>query len=389
MSSLPQESEHEFGDEKATYPSLVDSLRASEARYRELFENANDLVFTVDFDGTFTSMNRTAEDTTGFSRSELVGSDISVLVPPQYVERVREMMRHKITTRERTRYEIEIVAKDGRHIPIEIGSRLIYENGKAVGIQGIARDVSDRKKAEEQLKRTIAELERSNQELQLFAGVASHDMHAPLRRIAGFGRLLREKKSGQLDEEGREWIDFVVSGAEQMQQLIDDLLAYSRYGASWKPAERVDCKSAVQSAMGNLTDAVSESGAQLKTETLPVVMGDRVALVQLFQNLIENAIKYRSDDPPRIEISASRQDELWLFRIKDNGIGIAREHHERIFDAFRRLHSEDEYGGTGIGLATCKKIVERFGGQIWIESEIGLGAEFLFTLPAATSSQMN
>jgi PAS domain S-box-containing protein len=381
MGTVDEEGKPEPTDSSVAFTALVESLKASEARYRELIENANDLVFTTDFSGKFTSLNRAVEETTGFSRDELVGSDLSVIVPPQHVARVREMMRRKIETHERTRYEIEIVAKDGRHVPVEVHSRLVYENGEPVAIQGIARDISDRKLAEKKLESTVAELERSNQELQQFAGVASHDMHAPIRRIVEFAGLIQARKSGLLDDEGLEWIGHIVTCARQMQQLIDDLLAHSRVGASSKPAKSVECDLVVRNVINNLADAVEESDAELRIGQLPIVMADRVELVQLFQNLIANAIKYRGSLQPIVEVSAERVDNSWQFRVKDNGIGIAAEHHEDIFEAFRRLHSEDEYSGTGIGLATCKKVVERLGGRIWVESTIDQGASFFFTLP--------
>ena len=375
------EGEHESASSNAAFTELVESLRASEARYRELFENANDLVFTVDFEGRFTSANQAAGETTGFSRDELIGADVSVIVPPQHLETVRQMMRRKITTHARTKYEIGIVAKDGHYVPIEVHSRLIYENDEPVAIQGIARDISDRKLAEAQLRNTVAELERSNQELQQFAVAASHDMHAPLRRIVDFGALVQARKASLLDDEGREWLDYIVSCAMQMQQLIDDLLAHSCVSASSKPAERVDCESVLHNAMSNLADAIQESDAELRIGQLPTIMADRLELVRLFQNLIGNAIKYRSDIQPLIEIDAARHGDVWHFRVKDNGIGIAPEHHEWIFEAFRRLHSDEVYAGTGIGLATCKKVVERLGGRIWVESELAQGSEFFFTLP--------
>ncbi len=385
MGTVPEDGKQESTDSHVAIAALVESLSASEARYRELFENANDLVFTLDFTGTFTSVNRAVEEITGFSRDELIGADLSLIVPPQHVERVHEMMRRKIATHERTRYEIEIVAKDGHKVPIEIHSRLVCENGKPVAIQGIARDISERKLVEKQLKDTVSELERSNQELQQFAGVASHDMHAPLRRIVDFAGLVQEKKASSLDLEGREWIGHIVSCARQMQQLIDDLLDHSRVGASNKPAQRVDCEWVVRNVTGNLADAIQESDAELRVGPLPTVMADRVELVRLFQNLIGNAIKYRGTARPLVEVSAERLDDVWQFRVKDNGIGIPEKHHEGVFEAFRRLHTDDEIAGTGIGLATCKKVVERLGGRIWVESAADQGAEFFFTLPISSN----
>ena len=204
------------------------------------------------------------------------------------------------------------------------------------------------------------------------------------RGVVAFGRLIHERKKRLLDDEGREWISYMVSSVVHMQQLIDDLLAHSRVGASSKPAERVDCDSVVRNAMSKLADAIEESDAELRVGQLPTVTANRVELVQLFQNLIDNAIKYRGNTRPLVEISGERQGDVWLFHVKDNGIGIAREYQEKIFEAFRRLHSDDEYEGTGIGLAICKKIVERLGGRIWVESEVGQGTEFLFTLPISS-----
>ena len=383
-SSARSEAEPSPGDSEAAYDLLVESLRASEARYRELFENANDLVYTVDFEGTFTSVNRTTEETTGFARDKLVGADISLLVPPEYVNKVREMIRHKVTTHGRTTYEIEIIAKGGRRIPLEISSRLIYKNEVPVAIQGIARDISERKRAEQELKATVAELERSNTELQQFAAVASHDMDVPLRGMVTLSRLLHENKGAQLDQEGREWLSLVESSAIQMRELIDDLLVHSRVGASQRPPEPVDCNSVVSKAISNTAEPIQDSRAELRVGHLPTVMANPVELVQLFQNLIVNATKYRGDLPLLIQISAENHGDEWQFCVKDNGIGIARKYHEKIFDTFTRLH-RDEYPGTGIGLATCKRIVERLGGRIWVESEVDKGSEFLFRLPSVAT----
>jgi light-regulated signal transduction histidine kinase (bacteriophytochrome) len=206
-------------------------------------------------------------------------------------------------------------------------------------------------------------------------------MHAPLRRIVDFSQLIQERKSDLLDDEGKEWIGFIVSCAVQMQQLIEDLLAHSRVGASSKPAELVQCDSVVRDVTRNLADAIQESDADLRIGQLPAIMANRIELTQLFQNLIGNAIKYRENARPIIEIGADRLGDVWQVHVKDNGIGIAPEYHKAVFETFRRLHCYEEYPGTGIGLATCKKVVERLGGRIWVESKLGAGTEFLFTLP--------
>lgn len=382
------EENRDLGDSEAAYNTLVESLRASEARYRELFENANDLVYTVSFEGTFTSLNRTAEETTGFSRDELIGADISAIVPPEFVDTVRDMMRRKITTHGRTTYDIEILSKDGRRIPLEVSSRLIYENSEPVAIQGIARDISERKRAEQQLQATVAELERSNRELQQFAAVASHDMDAPLRGMVTLSRLLHENKADQLDKEGGEWLSLVASSAAHMRELIDDLLVHSRVGASQRPLELVDCHSVVNQAISNIAESIQESCAELRVGELPEVEANPVELVRLFQNLIDNAMKYRGDAPLLIRITAESHENEWQFRVSDNGIGIAQEHQQGIFNVFTRLHGDDEYPGTGIGLATCKKVVERLDGRIWVESEVDKGSTFVFNLPRANPPEV-
>ena len=231
------------------------------------------------------------------------------------------------------------------------------------------------------LEKAVAELRRSNQELEQFAYVASHDLQEPLRKIASFCNLLETRYGEKLDERGGVYLHYIVDGATRMQALVNDLLLYSRVttrGAEFAPAAMDD---ALQEALANLELAVAESGAQVTYDPLPRVVGDAAQLARVFQNLVGNAIKYRGEAPPRIHVGAAEESGEWVFSVRDNGIGIAPEYAERIFVIFQRLHTREEYGGTGIGLAVCKKIVERHGGRIWVESTAGSGATFRFSLP--------
>ncbi len=242
-------------------------------------------------------------------------------------------------------------------------------------------ELDERRRAEHRMAQYTSDLARSNAELEQFAYVASHDLQEPLRMVASFTQLLAKRYQGKLDQNADEFIGFAVDGANRMQQLINDLLAFSRVGTRGKPPAPTDLTEVLKDAEANLYQAIGESGAVITYDPLPVVSGDLVQLTQLFQNLLANAIKFRSEEAPRIHVSAQAREEDWLLSVKDNGIGIAPEHQERIFAIFQRLHGRGEYPGTGIGLALCKKIVERHGGHIWVESAPGQGSTFYFNIP--------
>jgi signal transduction histidine kinase len=250
---------------------------------------------------------------------------------------------------------------------------------KAVDLQ---RELVQRKRAEEELKEKTEELAHSNKELEQFAYVASHDLQEPLRMVTSYVQLLSRRYKGKLDADADEFIGFAVDGAARMQRLINDLLAYSRVGTRRNPFEPTDCERILQGALQNLKIALEEKRATVIHDPLPTVMADPVQLGQLFQNLVGNAIKFQGDAPPHVHVSANRNGKGWVFSVQDNGIGIAPEHVERIFVIFQRLHSREKFPGTGIGLAVCKKIVERHGGRIWVESEPLKGSTFYFTLHA-------
>lgn len=251
-------------------------------------------------------------------------------------------------------------------------------------------DVTDRKHAEELLRAKSEELQRSNKELEQFAYIASHDLQEPLRTVSSFTQLLAQKARGKLDTDADEYMDFIVDGAKRAQRLINDLLQYSRVGTRGKPFVSVDCNEMLDEALANLHAAITESQAVINREPLPVITGDPTQLPQLFQNLISNAIKFRKPGQiPRIDVTANQTDTDFVFTIADNGIGIAPQFHDRIFAIFQRLHRREEYPGTGIGLAVCKRIVERHGGRLWVESEPDKGSRFIFTVPRHPPTKSN
>ncbi|WP_243688394.1 sensor histidine kinase [Geotalea toluenoxydans] len=256
-------------------------------------------------------------------------------------------------------------------------------SGRVAGILVFSEDITHRKHAEQERERLITELQRSNAELQQFAYVSSHDLQEPIRMVTSYVQLLQKRYQGKLDEKAEMYISFIVEAAHRMSSLINDLLALSRVGRREREFMPVETELVVKEALDNLRVAMEESGARITKDPLPMVMGDPVQLLQLFQNLIGNAIKYRKKEvTPEVQISAERKKNQWLFGIHDNGIGIEPQYHDKIFVIFQRLHQREEYQGTGIGLAICQKIVENHGGMVWVESTPGEGSTFYFTLPA-------
>jgi light-regulated signal transduction histidine kinase (bacteriophytochrome) len=247
-------------------------------------------------------------------------------------------------------------------------------------MSGSIQDVTEHKQVEGTLARRVAELHRSNEELEQFAYVASHDLKEPLRMVASYTRLLAEEYEDLLDEEGKKYIRYATDGAKRMQALIDDLLTYSRVGRAEVPQQHVDLNDVMRDVRVNLVSSFKDTGGVLEVGKLPAVEGNPTLFAQLMQNLVANAIKFHGEAPPQICVSCQKRDDELVITVQDNGIGIAPEHQQRVFQVFQRLHSRSEYEGTGIGLAVCKKIVEQYGGRIWIESELGRGSTFYFTL---------
>jgi signal transduction histidine kinase len=249
-------------------------------------------------------------------------------------------------------------------------------------IESVSTEIAERKQSEEKLRDTLRELARSNAELEQFAYVASHDLQEPLRMVSSFVQLLARRYKGRIDADADEFIAFAVDGASRMQRLINDLLMYSRVGTRGRPFEPTDCNTVLGQALVNLSTTIEESRAVITSDDLPTVMADETQVTQLFQNLVSNAIKFCGEYSAAIHISCEQKNNEWVFSVSDNGIGIDPAYHERIFAIFQRLHGKSEYPGTGIGLAVCKKIVERHGGRMWVESEAGKGSTFYSTIPA-------
>ena len=280
-------------------------------------------------------------------------------------------------------YDIEHrIVVDGQVKWVREKAELEFDkDGNLKGGFGTTQDITEKKQAEKDLQTLMEELKRSNSDLEQFAYAASHDLQEPLRVVAGFVSLLEKKYKEKLDDKAHEYIEYAIDGVKRMQVLIKDLLAYSQVGTKGKTFKPTICSVALEQAIYNLHTAIEESGAEITYDSLPTVSADTSQLTRLFQNLIGNAIKFRGEERLKIHIAAEQKGNEWVFSIRDNGIGIDPKFFDRIFVVFQRLHTREEYEGTGIGLAVCKKIVERHGGHIWVESEQGKGTTFYFTMP--------
>jgi light-regulated signal transduction histidine kinase (bacteriophytochrome) len=254
-------------------------------------------------------------------------------------------------------------------------------NGNIVGTGTMIAEISGQKQTQESLEKLANDLKRSNLELERFASIASHDLKEPLRTITSFATLLSSRYQGKLGNDADDFINFMVDSAERMKRLIDNLLDYAHAGLQLQRDKAIHCNRVVEQTLKNLRLMIQEKKAEITCEPLPTIHADAVQIGQLFQNLIGNAIKYNRSEPPRVHIHCERQGPMWLFSIRDNGIGIETGQTEKIFEIFRRLHGRTDYAGSGVGLAVCKKTVEAHGGKIWVSSKPGEGSTFYFTLP--------
>jgi PAS domain S-box-containing protein len=344
-------------------------------------DHAADPVFWVRPDASFAYANARACVHLGYSQEELLTLTVHD-IDPNFPAEVWPAHWEKLKRQGSATFESQHRAKDGRLVPVEITVNFVAFAGKEYNCAS-ARYISERKQAEQSLQQTADELARSNRELEQFACTASHDLQEPLRMVSGFVELLRREHGERLDAEAQQYIRYAVDGANRMQTLIRDLLAYARVGRQGGALLPTDAGTALKQALANLRASIEETNAEIAHGELPQVRGDGSQLVQLFQNLLSNAIKFHGEAPPKIRVAASRRDDQWVFAVHDNGIGIAPQFQDRIFLIFERLHKRSQYAGTGVGLAICKKIVERHGGRIWVESQPGQGATFCFTLPSA------
>ncbi len=365
-------------------------LAQMEGRYRGLLEAAPDAMVVVNQDSEIVLLNLQAENQFGYHRDELVGQQVKNIIPKGFAERLLaddlRSAEDALAQQIGTGIELTGQRKDGSQFPIEIMLSPL-QNTDGILVTAAIRNITTRKEAETHLLQKMDELKRSNQELEQFAYIASHDLQEPLRMVASYTQLLSKRYKGKLDADADEFIGFATDGAHRMQRMIQDMLAYSRVGSQVKELRKIDSEAALQAALTNLDGAIKQSGAVVTHDPLPGVLADEGQLIQLFQNLIGNGMKYQTPGAiPCLHISAAKNVDKWLFSVRDNGLGIEPQYFEKIFGMFQRLHKRDAYDGTGIGLAICKKIVERHGGTISIESQPGQGSTFRFTLIGSHTS---
>ena len=364
--------------------SVVDitARKRAEARFRAAVESSPNGMLMIDRQGTIVLVNREIERLFGYERDELIGRAIEMLVPQRLRDRHpgyrSNFVQHPQARAMGAGRDLFGLRKDGREVPVEIGLNPL-ETDEGLFVLASVVDITERKHAE-------LELKRSNEELERFAYVASHDLQEPLRMVGSYVQLLGKRYKGKLDADADEFIGYALDGALRMQRLIEDLLAFSRVGTRGVAFAPTDVNGVLDSALASLKLSIDEAGATVTRNGLPTISGDAGQLEHVFLNLISNALKFHGSAPPDIQISAVRRERDWLFSVRDNGIGIDPQYSERIFVIFQRLHGKNDYPGTGIGLAICKKIVERHGGRIWVESQPGRGATFLFTLPAVSEA---
>ena len=340
-----------------------------------IVDSSDDAIISKDLNGTIMSWNSGAERLFGYPAAEAIGMSVMTLIPedrldeePRILGRLRrgERVDHFETVRRK---------KDGTLLDISLTiSPVRNAEGAIIGASKIARDITERKRAE-------AEIRRVNQDLEQFAFSASHDLQEPLRNIKLYSELLSRRYGDKFEGEALEFLGYLSAGATRMEMLVRDLLAYSQVTARQESTGETDANEVLAQTLSILAPTISQAGAEVASDLLPSVRIHRTHLQQLFQNVIGNAIKYRGHEPPRVHVTAARQLGYWVFSVGDNGIGIAREYHDHVFGLFKRLHNTAEYAGTGIGLAICKRIVEQYHGRIWVESELGKGSIFRFTLP--------
>jgi len=353
-------------------------LKQSDELFRIFFYSSPIGIYIIQ-NGRFRLVSKQFAKIAGYNEDELMGAPFLNIVLTEDRKAVRENAVKMLKGEHSSAYEFRIVTKKAEvKWVMETIAPIFYQRRRAT--LGNLIDISERKQTEERLKQITAEMQRSNTELEQLAYVISHDLQEPLRMVSSYTQLLAKRYQSKLDADADEFIAYAVDGAKRMQTLLHDLLEYSRVGTRGKPFCLVNCEDIVKQAMDNLKVAIEESGALVSHDTLPTIKADEGQLIRLFQNLIGNAIKFHRQEPPRVHISAKRRCNVIIFSVKDNGIGIDPQHTQSIFEIFRRLHTKEEYPGTGMGLAFCKKIVERHGGRIWVQSQPGEGSTFCFTI---------
>lgn len=360
---------------------VEEKLKKSEQLYRTMTECSNDSIWSLDKYGEFTFMNKRLEEISGYKFEELKGKTLPFLVSKHDIERVNNIIK---TVLEGTAQQFEMTYnnKYNNVVTLSVNSAPIYSYGNIVGVISSGRDITETVRYAKELKMLTDKLETSNRDLEQFAYTASHDLQEPLRTVCGFAELLESNYKGKLGPDADEFIGYITSGAKRLQQMINDILALSRIGTKGKEFVPTNVERILRIVSENLHSLIDKNRAIITYDQIPTIIADESQIVQLFQNLIDNAIKFRREETPKIHISCKRSNGEWIFCVKDNGIGIDKNQFKKLFIIFQRLHSREEYPGTGIGLAICKKIVERHGGKIWLESDVGIGSTFFFTIPA-------
>ncbi len=384
LENLPEDIDaiiHELQVHQIELEMQNEELRHSRAELEELNEKYYDLYnfapvsyFTLDATSAITELNTAGAELLGFDKKHLVKTLFRWYIAPKYSQTFLDYCKQAIETREKQVFDLGLIKKNGIIFYAHI--EMLPQFNHETTFKMVVVDITERKKLEEELK-------RSNNELQQFAYVASHDLQEPLRTISSFTQLLERRYKEKLDPDADEFIEYVVEAAQRMQQMILDLLEYSRIMTTGGKFIKIDPNEALNTALFYLKGLIEDCNVKITHDELPIIIADQGQLTKVFQNLISNSIKFsKPDEPPKIHISAElSENREYIFSVRDNGIGMDPQYAERIFTIFQRLHTLDEYQGTGIGLAVVKRIIERHGGKIWVESELGVGSTFYFTIP--------
>ncbi|MBX9722201.1 MAG: PAS domain S-box protein, partial [Candidatus Obscuribacterales bacterium] len=367
------------------------ALWKEQERLKAIIENSQDAFISMDSKWRITDWNYQAERIFGYTKSESLGQSLGLIYPRylqrRYLRNIEEYFASDSSSITRTSSELLAIHRDGRELHIEFTIFKIRGDSDYT-FCAFARDITERKRLSEEMEHVVqertAKLTQSNEALREFAKVASHDLQEPLRAVQGFANLLAENTKGKLEKDSEEFIEYILDGTQRMQQLIRSVLVHSQINSDSSDQHATNCNLVIEEVMANLKDSIVQTETMLDVDKLPEVAVEYTQLVQLFQNLISNAMKYRGPEAPHIRISAEQSANQWLFSVRDNGLGIDPQYSGKIFDMFARIHGKVKYPGTGMGLAICKRIVTAHGGSIWVESQLGQGSIFMFTLPATT-----
>jgi PAS domain S-box-containing protein len=351
-------------------------LKHSRERYRNLLESISDRIYVLDHDLRLVVINEAVAKFVNKSRQDIIGKRITDVFPDIKSYPVYDAVIKVLNTSEPIVIEENLTCRDGKNNWYNINIYPVPE-----GALCITSDITIQKINENSLRIMNEKLKKSNQELEQFAYIASHDLQEPIRMISNFSEILKQDYYEKLEEEGREYIDTIIDGSERMSEIVADLLEYSRIEKKNQPFDFIDLNDVLNKAIKNLAGFIKNNKAQIIHDKLPTIYADKVQMILVFQNLLSNAIKFVKDKTPVIHVSSNSVKNKWVIFVRDNGIGISKAYHNKIFEMFKRLHTKDEFPGTGIGLTSCKKVIDRHNGDIWLESELGKGSTFYFSIP--------